>query len=134
VSLKPDHSESGFLRRHRVLSGVLALVLALLGVWGVRLWQLRHQVDRDRDYWAAPKGEPGGILYVALGDSVAQGIGASGPERGYVGLLAERLRIATGRPVLVVNLSRSGASPPPNSPPWACHRRSGATVGGRLAP
>lgn len=91
-------------------SRLLALVLALLlGVWGVRLWQLRQQLDRYRDYWSVPRGEPGGILYVALGDSVAQGIGASRPERGYVGLLAERLRAATGRPVQVVNLSRSGA-------------------------
>lgn len=104
-----DRSGSGLLSRHRVLSAVLALVLALLGVWGVRLWQLRQQVDRYRDYWSVPRGEPGGILYVALGDSVAQGIGASEPERGYVGLLAERLRIATGRPVQIVNLSRTGA-------------------------
>lgn len=105
----PDRPYSGFLSRHRLFSAVLALVLAVLGVWGVRLWQLRQQVDRHRDYWSVPRGEAGGILYVALGDSVAQGIGASGPERGYVGLLAERLRIATGRPVQVVNLSRTGA-------------------------
>jgi lysophospholipase L1-like esterase len=48
-------------------------------------------------------------VYVALGDSTAQGIGASSPERGYVGLIAERLRTATGRPVRVINLSVSGA-------------------------
>ena len=54
-------------------------------------------------------GEAGALLYVALGDSIAQGIGASGPERGCVGLAAERLRAATGRPVQVINLSRTGA-------------------------
>ena len=50
-----------------------------------------------------------GEIYVALGDSTAQGIGASRPERGYVGLIARRLAVATGRPVRVVNLSVSGA-------------------------
>ncbi|WP_353951178.1 SGNH/GDSL hydrolase family protein [Knoellia sp. S7-12] len=48
-------------------------------------------------------------MYVALGDSAAQSIGASRPERGYVGLLAQRLRNSTGHRVQVVNLSRSGA-------------------------
>jgi len=56
-----------------------------------------------------PRGEAGGIVYVALGDSTAQGIGASRPERGYVGLIARRMAVATGRPVRVVNLSVSGA-------------------------
>ena len=98
-----------FPRRHKVLAAMLALTLALVGWWGARLWQLRRSVERNRAYWSVPRGEPGGILYVALGDSTAQGIGASGPERGYVGLIAGRLRAATGRPVQVVNLSRSGA-------------------------
>lgn len=97
------------LRRHWVLSAMLALALALTGVWGIRLWQLRHDVGRYRDFWSLPRGEAGGLVYVALGDSTAQGIGASSPERGYVGLIAQRLRTATGRPVRVVNLSVSGA-------------------------
>lgn len=49
------------------------------------------------------------LLYVALGDSTAQGIGASSPQRGYVGLVAERLRATTGQSVRVLNLSLSGA-------------------------
>ena len=88
---------------------MLALTLVPVGFWGVRVWQLRRSVDGYQSYWSVPRGEPGGILYVALGDSTAQGIGASAPERGYVGLIADRLRQATGRPVQVVNLSRSGA-------------------------
>jgi acyl-CoA thioesterase I len=49
-----------------------------------------------------------GPLWVALGDSTAQGIGAAGPELGYVGRLLDRLR-AAGEPWRVVNLSKTGA-------------------------
>lgn len=83
--------------------------MSVLGVWGSKLRHLRQEVDRYARHWSAPKGEVGGVLYVALGDSTAQGIGASGPEQGYVGMIAERLRTTTGRPVLIINLSRTGA-------------------------
>ena len=102
-------SQGAISRRHTVVSAVLAVCLALGGWWGWRLWQLRRSVGQYRTYWSVPQGEAGGIVYVALGDSTAQGIGASRPERGHVGLLARRLRATTGRPVTVVNLSRSGA-------------------------
>lgn len=49
-----------------------------------------------------------GPLWVALGDSLTQGIGASRPERGWVGQLAEQLAGA-GRPFRVLNLAVSGA-------------------------
>lgn len=52
---------------------------------------------------------PGELLYVAMGDSAAQGIGATAPNRGYVGLIAERVGELTGRSVRTVNLSVSGA-------------------------
>ena len=101
---------SAWLRRHPVAVVMGAVVLVTAGVWGVKLVWLAHDVGAYRSYWAEPRGEPGGLVYVALGDSVAQGIGASRPERGYVGLLAERMRKQTGRPVQVVNLSSSGAT------------------------
>ena len=97
------------VRRHPVLAVSLLAVLAAVGVWLVKIVQLQARVEEHRESWSQPRGEPGGLVYVALGDSAAQGIGASRPERGYVGLLAERLRAATGRPVQVVNLSASGA-------------------------
>lgn len=81
----------------------------LLAVWTVKVLKVRRGVGRARRYWARPRGEPGGLLYVAMGDSTAQGVGASRPERGYVGLLAQRLRNDTGGTVQVINLSRSGA-------------------------
>ncbi|MFE5671055.1 SGNH/GDSL hydrolase family protein [Agromyces sp. NPDC056523] len=52
----------------------------------------------------------GELLYVALGDSAAQGIGASRPDRSYVGVLARLMRDTTARTIRVVNLSVSGAT------------------------
>lgn len=48
-------------------------------------------------------------VLVVLGDSLGQGIGASSPEHGYVGLLRNAMSIDLGSPVAVLNLSRSGA-------------------------
>jgi lysophospholipase L1-like esterase len=50
-----------------------------------------------------------GPLWVAIGDSTAQGIGASTPDRGYVGQLLARLGARQGQPWRVVNLSVTGA-------------------------
>ena len=50
-----------------------------------------------------------GPLWLVLGDSAAQGIGASAYDKGYVGVVLSRLRAGTGKPWRVVNLSRSGA-------------------------
>ena len=50
-----------------------------------------------------------GPLWVVLGDSAAQGVGASAHDRGYVGVVLARLRAHDGRPWRVVNLSVSGA-------------------------
>ncbi|MFI6830452.1 SGNH/GDSL hydrolase family protein [Kribbella sp. NPDC050241] len=49
-----------------------------------------------------------GPLWVVLGDSTAQGLGASSPLHGYVGQVLNALR-RTGNPWRVLNLSRSGA-------------------------
>ena len=96
-------------RRRPFLVGTAGLLTLVLAVVLVRAVGVQQNVERARDYWSAPQGDPGGLLYVALGDSAAQGVGASSPDKGYVGLLAERLRGSTGRPVQVVNLSVSGA-------------------------
>lgn len=58
--------------------------------------------------WKRRELRPGTLRYVALGDSLAQSVGASAPERGYVALLADRLERATGQRVEVVNLGRTG--------------------------
>lgn len=59
--------------------------------------------------WTARRDLPGEVLYVALGDSAAQGLGASRPELGYVGVLADRISAVSAHTVRVVNLSVSGA-------------------------
>jgi lysophospholipase L1-like esterase len=48
-------------------------------------------------------------LWVVLGDSTAQGLGASDPHGGYVGQTLDELRRTTGRHWRVLNLSVSGA-------------------------
>lgn len=50
-----------------------------------------------------------GPLWVVLGDSAAQGVGASRYDAGWVGIVRDRLVAADGRAWRVVNLSRSGA-------------------------
>ncbi len=92
-----------------MVASLLAVALVLSAVWGLALLRLSRSVGTSATYWAEPRGGTGGLLYVALGDSAAQGIGAGRPDLGYVGLLADRLRARTGQPVEVINLSRSGA-------------------------
>jgi lysophospholipase L1-like esterase len=50
-----------------------------------------------------------GPLWVVLGDSTAQGLGAPSPEDGYVGQVLAELRRRTGQAWRVLNLSVSGA-------------------------
>lgn len=49
-----------------------------------------------------------GPLWVALGDSASQGVGASEWEKGWTHLVLDRLRSTTGEPWRLVNLSMSG--------------------------
>jgi len=49
-----------------------------------------------------------GPLWVALGDSSSQGVGASAWENGWTHTVLERLRDTTGDPWRIVNLSMSG--------------------------
>lgn len=92
-----------------MLALAVSLLLIAAAFWAVKLIRVGRSVKERAGYWSVPRGDRGGLLYVALGDSAAQGIGASRADRGYVGVLAQRLRDSTGHPVEVVNLSRSGA-------------------------
>lgn len=70
--------------------------------------RLTEAIPVNAAYWKEQRVKTGDLLYVAIGDSAAQGIGASRPGRGYVGLLARVIRTTTGKRVRVVNLSQSG--------------------------
>lgn len=72
----------------------------------LRIAQSLHVTAR---WWKEQGQLSGELLYVAIGDSAAQGVGASRPSRGYVGVIAAHLRTRTGRTVRVMNLSVSGA-------------------------
>ena len=62
--------------------------------------------NRERDLQGGSAPDP---LWVVLGDSTAQGLGAPGPDGGYVGQTLRQLRRTTGRHWRVLNLSVSGA-------------------------
>lgn len=71
------------------------------------------QVDSYAEEWAGANGEVlrsgAGPLWVVLGDSAAQGVGASSRAQGYVERVRALLSAEDGRTWAVLNLSRSGA-------------------------
>jgi acyl-CoA thioesterase-1 len=75
----------------------------------LRAATLNETLPVNSAWWREHAKTEGDLLYVALGDSTAQGIGASRPGNGYVGILADRIRVLSGRTVRTVNLSVSGA-------------------------
>jgi lysophospholipase L1-like esterase len=85
----------------RLMRAVRPGVAATLGLGSEyrRYWEASNERARHAD----------GPLWVAVGDSTAQGIGASAPDRGYVGQLLARLRNEQQRPWRIVNLSVTGA-------------------------
>ncbi len=70
-------------------------------------WDAHNErVRRERAGQGASDRDP---LWVALGDSTAQGLGAPGPQGGYVGQALAQLRRNTGRHWQVINLAVSGS-------------------------
>lgn len=89
----------------------VALFLILL-LFVISLGVEYSQLSRYQKYWThkntADK-TPGAVEYIALGDSTAQGIGATNPENGYVGVISRELAQRKNKPVHTINLSKSGA-------------------------
>jgi acyl-CoA thioesterase I len=82
------------------------------GRWADGVTAMREDCAAFARHWQAHNDRvlaSGGPLWVVLGDSTAQGLGASSPERGYVGQVLAELRRLTGLPWRVLNLSVSGA-------------------------
>lgn len=101
---------------------IVIAALAVAGV-GILVWfrwltrrrtywfeRLTNAIPEHSDWWKSQRDREGELLYVAIGDSAAQGIGASKPGRSYVGAVAQHIRATTGRSVRVVNLGISGAT------------------------
>ena len=93
-----------------------------LGRWTDGVAALRADRMEFAAYWAEhndrllaargsalERGDSTDPLWVVLGDSTGQGIGAPGPWNGYVGQTLWQLRRATGTRWQVLNLSVSGA-------------------------
>ncbi len=91
------------------LALVTFLIVTLVLAEAISLVQIYFSLTSNANYWRERSSQTGELTYVALGDSAAQGIGASRPANGYVGLLAGRLAEKTGKTIRVVNLSVSGA-------------------------
>jgi lysophospholipase L1-like esterase len=88
------------------------------GRWTDGVAAMREDCVAFADYWRAhnervlrdrQQEEHPGPLWVALGDSTAQGLGAPGPSGGYVGQALQQLRRKSGQHWRVLNLSVSGA-------------------------
>jgi acyl-CoA thioesterase-1 len=89
-----------------------------LGRWTDGVEKMRQDRLAFRAYWddhnervireRATEAEPG-PLWVVLGDSTAQGLGAPRPHGGYVGQTLAQLRRTTGQHWRVINLSVSGS-------------------------
>ena len=95
-------------------TGAVLLVAAVIALW-VRYLTRRQRLWRERlagaipinsKFWRDRRLVPGQFLYVAIGDSAAQGIGASRPAHSYVGVIAKHL----GDTFRVTNLGISGAT------------------------
>ena len=99
------------------MKAVIAIAALLLGAAAFLASRRRRYVATyfdaipvNKQFWLERNKENGELLYAAIGDSAAQGIGASSPDRSYVGLLAEHMGAATGRTVRVANLGISGGT------------------------
>lgn len=102
-------------KNHQKRQGkILRVVLITFGLIAaaelIALVLLYVSVASNKKFWIQKAKDPGELTYVALGDSAAQGIGASSPMRGYVGLVANKLENKTGKSVRIVNVSVTGAT------------------------
>jgi acyl-CoA thioesterase-1 len=98
-----------FTLKHVLLS-IVGLLLILVVLEIVALLHEKASVASFANYWTQQnKTSTGSFTYVALGDSTAQGIGASQATNSYVGILADRIAHKTGKKVRCINLSVTGA-------------------------
>lgn len=83
----------------------------IIGRFSEGVAEIDAQVERYAQRWDSANEEArssDGPLWVALGDSSTQGIGASQWENGWTHTVLARLREKTGEPWRLINLSMSG--------------------------
>lgn len=97
------------MKKVQIISVIGIVIGCVIIVEILRLVLLYRDVAGFKEYWKERSRQPGEFVYIALGDSAAQGIGASQPQNGYVGLIAKAITERTGKTVRVVNVSVSGA-------------------------
>ena len=89
---------------------ILGLFIACLGIELVLLLSLKSQVKTYATAWkSVGSSSQKDFIYVAMGDSAAQGIGASNINKGYVKIIADLISDKSGRRVTIINISKSGA-------------------------
>src|SRR5258708_5227610 len=96
----------------RSAAGISGLNAGRFGRWTDGVMAMRGDCAAFASHWQAHNARAlteSGPLWVGLGDSTAQGLGAPSPEGGYVGQVLAELRLGTGLPWRVLNLSASGA-------------------------
>ncbi|MGH8861575.1 MAG: SGNH/GDSL hydrolase family protein [Jatrophihabitantaceae bacterium] len=104
-------AEDGGFRYSNLSERPAGRLVSLAGLVIPGVAHVQRDVGPFADDWARANQDElqrTGPLWIALGDSLSQGIGASSYDRGWVGQLRERLARA-GRPLRVVNLAVSGA-------------------------
>jgi lysophospholipase L1-like esterase len=97
---------------HNPAANLSGLRSGRFGRWADGVIELREDCVTFAGHWDAHNDQvltESGPLWVVLGDSTAQGLGAASPMGGYVGQVLAGLRERTGRPWRVLNLSLSGA-------------------------
>jgi acyl-CoA thioesterase-1 len=97
---------------HNPAANVSGLRSGRFGRWADGVIELREDCVAFASHWDAHNDQvltESGPLWVVLGDSTAQGLGAPSPMGGYVGQVLAGLRQRTGERWRVLNLSLSGA-------------------------
>lgn len=88
----------------------IAILIALIAAVVVGSLYVRYLVISKNfgDYWTQKRLDEGQIVYVALGDSTAVGVGASSPKNSYIGIIAQNIQTTTEKSVKIVNLAQPG--------------------------
>jgi len=101
------------LPRRQILIILAILALVLILYIGINILLAAQRAAAFPQYWQDQAAQPvpaDAIHLVAMGDSIMQAIGATHPQDGIAGRIAEYLQSKTGHPVHITNVSVGGAT------------------------